>query len=84
MTEGVKVAVVGATGYAGYELARILLRHPSLDKPTFYLRDPNSECSLPDGIVSAIARLGRGSLQAIFGGSDSQERCTGRVSGYSA
>ena len=42
MTDGVRVAVVGATGYAGYELARILLRHPQLDTPTFYLRDGNS------------------------------------------
>jgi N-acetyl-gamma-glutamyl-phosphate reductase len=34
-----RVAVVGATGYAGYELARLLLRHPQIEKPTFYLRD---------------------------------------------
>lgn len=33
-----RVAVVGATGYAGYELARLLLRHPEIEKPTFYLR----------------------------------------------
>jgi N-acetyl-gamma-glutamyl-phosphate reductase len=42
MTDTVKVAVVGATGYAGYELARILLRHPEIEQPTFYLRDGNS------------------------------------------
>ena len=42
MTDPLRVAVVGATGYAGYELARILLRHPKMDKPTFYLRDPHS------------------------------------------
>ena len=35
----VRVAVVGATGYAGFELARLLLRHPQVEKPTFYLRD---------------------------------------------
>jgi N-acetyl-gamma-glutamyl-phosphate reductase len=34
-----RVAVVGATGYAGFELARLLLRHPKIEKPTFYLRD---------------------------------------------
>jgi N-acetyl-gamma-glutamyl-phosphate reductase len=34
-----RVAVVGATGYAGYELARLLLRHPHVAKPTFYLRE---------------------------------------------
>ena len=33
------VAVVGATGYAGFELASLLLRHPGIAKPTFYLRE---------------------------------------------
>jgi N-acetyl-gamma-glutamyl-phosphate reductase len=42
MTEPARVAVVGATGYAGYELARLLLRHPHIDKPTFYLRDAHA------------------------------------------
>jgi N-acetyl-gamma-glutamyl-phosphate reductase len=42
MNDPLRVAVVGATGYAGFELARILLRHPQLDKPTFYLRDAHS------------------------------------------
>jgi N-acetyl-gamma-glutamylphosphate reductase len=39
MTDPQRVAVVGATGYAGFELARILLRHPGISKPTFYLRE---------------------------------------------
>jgi N-acetyl-gamma-glutamyl-phosphate reductase len=34
-----RVAVVGVTGYAGFELAKLLLRHPGIAKPTFYLRD---------------------------------------------
>ena len=34
-----RVAVVGATGYAGFELAKLLLRHPGIAKPTFYLRE---------------------------------------------
>lgn len=42
MSNPARVAVVGATGYAGYELARILLRHPNLEKPTFYLRDSHA------------------------------------------
>ena len=42
MTGPAKVAVVGATGYAGYELARLLLRHPHIEKPTFYLRDAHT------------------------------------------
>ncbi|MGA8144356.1 MAG: N-acetyl-gamma-glutamyl-phosphate reductase [Candidatus Acidiferrales bacterium] len=42
MNDPLRVAVVGATGYAGYELARLLLRHPKINKPTFYLRDGNA------------------------------------------
>jgi N-acetyl-gamma-glutamyl-phosphate reductase len=36
-----QTAVVGVTGYTGLELARILLRHPSLQPPVFYVREPN-------------------------------------------
>jgi len=32
------IAVVGVTGYSGFELARILVRHPSVEASTFYLR----------------------------------------------
>jgi N-acetyl-gamma-glutamyl-phosphate reductase len=42
MTQTARVAVIGATGYAGYELARLLLRHPHIDKPTFFLRDSHA------------------------------------------
>jgi N-acetyl-gamma-glutamyl-phosphate reductase len=40
------VAVVGATGYTGYELARLLLRHPQIENATFYLRNtaPDVRC----------------------------------------
>ncbi|HKW65591.1 MAG TPA: N-acetyl-gamma-glutamyl-phosphate reductase [Candidatus Acidoferrum sp.] len=36
-----QIAVVGVTGYSGLELARILLRHPEVQTPTFYVRDAN-------------------------------------------
>src|SRR5260370_2226760 len=36
-----QVAVVGVTGYTGLELARILVRHPALPPPVFYLRELN-------------------------------------------
>jgi N-acetyl-gamma-glutamyl-phosphate reductase len=39
MNDPLRVAVVGATGYAGFELARLLLRHPHIEKPVFYLRE---------------------------------------------
>lgn len=34
-----KTAVLGATGYSGAELTRLLLRHPCLDKPTLLSRE---------------------------------------------
>jgi N-acetyl-gamma-glutamyl-phosphate reductase len=33
------IAVVGVTGYTGFELARIVLRHPAVKSSTFYVRD---------------------------------------------
>ena len=34
------IAVIGVTGYTGFELAGLLLRHPAIAKPTFYVREP--------------------------------------------
>ncbi len=42
MNDPTRVAVVGVTGYAGYELARLLLRHPHIKNPTFYLRETHA------------------------------------------
>jgi N-acetyl-gamma-glutamyl-phosphate reductase len=39
MNAGPKIAVVGATGYAGRELAHLLVRHPAIDRPVFFLRE---------------------------------------------
>src|SRR5260370_26612010 len=36
-----QVAVVGVSGYTGIELARILLRHPALQPPVFFVRETN-------------------------------------------
>jgi N-acetyl-gamma-glutamyl-phosphate reductase len=36
-----QIAVVGVTGYTGLELARILLRHPAVEHPVFYVRETN-------------------------------------------
>jgi N-acetyl-gamma-glutamyl-phosphate reductase len=43
MAAKLKVAVLGATGYSGMELARILLRHPRVQKPVLLRRSGNSE-----------------------------------------
>ncbi|HUK47317.1 MAG TPA: N-acetyl-gamma-glutamyl-phosphate reductase [Terriglobales bacterium] len=42
MPAKLKVAVLGATGYSGLELTRILLRHPRVEKPVL-LRRPESQ-----------------------------------------
>ena len=38
MTGKLKTAILGATGYSGFELARILLRHPQLETPVMLQR----------------------------------------------
>jgi len=39
MPQTIQPAVVGATGYAGFELARLLMRHPLVKKPVLFTRD---------------------------------------------
>ena len=43
MSGSQRVAVVGATGYAGFELAKLLLRHPKIEKLTFFLREGHGD-----------------------------------------
>jgi N-acetyl-gamma-glutamyl-phosphate reductase len=46
MSAKLKVAVLGATGYSGLELTRILLRHPRVETPVL-LRRPETQDSRP-------------------------------------
>src|SRR5262252_4993630 len=39
MPQTIQPAVVGATGYAGFELARLLARHPRAKKPVLFTRN---------------------------------------------
>jgi N-acetyl-gamma-glutamyl-phosphate reductase len=39
MTSRARIAVIGATGYVGYELVRLLLRHPEVEASTIFLRN---------------------------------------------
>jgi len=50
MAAQLKTAVLGATGYSGLELTRILLRHPRLEKPALLKRssDNGSAADLAD------------------------------------
>ena len=50
MPAKLKTAVLGATGYSGLELTRLLLRHPRLEKPALFRRQSDTEavCDLAD------------------------------------
>lgn len=48
MGQQLQTAVVGATGYAGFELARLLGRHPSLAKPLLFTRESGNSADLTD------------------------------------
>jgi len=43
-----QIAVVGVTGYTGFELARILLRHTAVKAPVFYVRDARGKSCLAE------------------------------------
>ncbi len=62
MATKLKTAVLGATGYSGYELTRFLLRHPRVEKPVLLSRsaDQKSPANLAD-VFPALAGNGNGS-----------------------
>jgi N-acetyl-gamma-glutamyl-phosphate reductase len=45
MAAKLKAAVLGATGYSGFELTRFLLRHPRLEKPVLLSRNKEGEAA---------------------------------------
>jgi len=62
----IKTAVLGATGYSGLELTRILLRHPRLEKPALLRRsaDNGSATDLAD-VFPALSGNGGYPLQPL-------------------
>jgi N-acetyl-gamma-glutamyl-phosphate reductase len=46
MASKLKTAILGATGYSGFELARILLRHPGVEIPVLLQRSGESAASV--------------------------------------
>lgn len=66
MAAKLKTAVVGATGYTGFELTRLLLRHPRLDTPLLLRRQAEAEgpSSLAE-VFPAIAGNGGYPLQSF-------------------
>jgi N-acetyl-gamma-glutamyl-phosphate reductase len=68
MAAKLKTAVLGATGYSGFELARILLRHPRLEKPLLLRRkDADAPVNLAD-IYPALSGNGSYPLQELSWG----------------
>ncbi len=66
MTAKLKTAVLGATGYSGMELTRILLRHPRSAKPVLLSRRPGNggATDLAD-VFPALSGNGGYPLQAL-------------------
>jgi len=66
------VAVVGATGYAGVELAGLLIRHPHVATPTFYLRGSHASARCLSEVFPEFRGWGEApcrplSLEAVIG-----------------
>jgi N-acetyl-gamma-glutamyl-phosphate reductase len=64
MTNPRQVAVVGVTGYTGFELARLLLRHPEVDNPVFYVRETNGAKCLAE-LFPQLRGLGEAPLRPL-------------------
>jgi len=66
MPAKLKTAVLGATGYSGLELTRLLLRHPRLEKPALLRRQSDTEavCNLAD-MFPALSGDGSYPLQPL-------------------
>src|ERR1039457_1227314 len=66
MPAKLKTAVLGATGYSGLELTRILLRHPRLEKPVLLRRsaDNGGATDLAD-VFPVLSGNGRYPLQPL-------------------
>src|SRR5580700_9994784 len=64
MTHSQQVAVVGVTGYTGFELARLLLRHPEVRNPVFYVRETNGAKCLAE-LFPQLRGLGEAPLRQL-------------------
>jgi N-acetyl-gamma-glutamyl-phosphate reductase len=59
-----QLAVVGVTGYTGFELARILLRHPAVKSPVFYVRDTQNKHCLAE-LFPQLRGIGEAPLRSL-------------------
>jgi N-acetyl-gamma-glutamyl-phosphate reductase len=58
------IAVIGVTGYTGFELAKLLLRHPEVSQATFYVRDTNGAHCLSQ-LFPQLRGCGEAPLRAL-------------------
>jgi N-acetyl-gamma-glutamyl-phosphate reductase len=59
-----QVAVVGVTGYTGFELARMLIRHPAAQAPVFYVRETQGKKCLAE-LFPQLRGIGEAPLRAL-------------------
>lgn len=59
-----QVAVVGVTGYTGFELARILVRHPHVKSSVFYVRDTQGKKCLAE-LFPQLRGVGKAPLHTL-------------------
>ena len=59
-----QLAVVGVTGYTGFELARILVRHPAAKSPVFYVRDAQNKRCLAE-LFPQLRGIGEAPLRSL-------------------
>src|SRR5579859_1296056 len=58
MSQTIQPAVVGATGYAGFELARLLARHPYAKKPVLFTRNGEAATAKLDELYPHVSGNG--------------------------
>src|SRR5258705_5010669 len=59
-----QLAVVGVTGYTGFELARLLLRHPAVKSSVFYVRDTQNKNCLAE-LFPQLRGVGEAPLRTL-------------------
>jgi N-acetyl-gamma-glutamyl-phosphate reductase len=65
MKDAKQVAVIGATGYAGFELAKLLLRHSEIERPTFYLRGESAHAHCLTQLFPQLRGWGEAPCRAL-------------------
>ena len=65
MTGKLKTAILGATGYSGFELARILLRHPQVETPMMLQRSGEASATNLADMYPAISGNGGYPMQPL-------------------